>query len=63
MSSRQRDDVVLEPGDRLTVRDVHGGAARALLVADELGLAADLFGPESPAGAEEAFAADRAEAR
>jgi aminomethyltransferase len=51
--------VALEPGDRLIVRDVHGGQ-RALLSSQELGLDADLFGPESSRGAEESFAADRA---
>src|SRR5439155_1529108 len=53
--------VALEPGDRLTVRDVHGGQ-RALLASKELGLEADLFGPESPRGAEETFDAARAAA-
>src|SRR5439155_14703551 len=47
--------------DRLTVRDVHGGQ-RALLASKELGLEADLFGPESPRGAEETFDAARAAA-
>jgi len=51
--------LALEPGDRLTVRDVQGGQ-RALLRSDELGLAADLFGPESPPGAQETFEAARA---
>jgi aminomethyltransferase len=51
--------VALEPGDRLTVRDVHGGQ-RAVLVSQELGLEADLFGPESVRGAEEHFDAARA---
>ena len=51
--------VVLEPGDRFTVRDVHG-AQRALLSSRELGLEAELFGPESPRGAEETFDATRA---
>jgi aminomethyltransferase len=50
--------VALEPGDRLTVRDVHGGQ-RAVLVSQELGLDADLFGPESPRGAEEQIDAAR----
>ncbi|HEY1367836.1 MAG TPA: DUF1989 domain-containing protein [Gaiellaceae bacterium] len=50
--------LALQPGDRLTVRDVHGGQ-QALLVSEELGLAADLFGPESPPGAEETFDAGR----
>jgi aminomethyltransferase len=50
--------VVLQPGDRLTVRDVQG-AQRAQLDADEFGRA-DLFGPESRPGAEEVFAATRA---
>jgi aminomethyltransferase len=50
--------VVLQPGDQLTVRDVQG-AQRALLDADEFGRA-DLFGPDSPPGAEEVFAATRA---
>src|SRR2546421_8989054 len=53
--------VALEPGDRLTVRDVHGGQ-RALLTSKELGLEADLFGPGSPRGAEESFDAERAAA-
>ena len=51
--------LALEPGDRLAVHDVQGGQ-RALLVSEELGLAADLFGPESTAGAEETFEAVRA---
>ncbi len=51
--------VALEAGDRLTVRDVQGGQ-RALLVSDELELTADLFGPETVAGAEESFDATRA---
>src|SRR5581483_2263949 len=51
--------VSVEPGDRLVVRDVHGGQ-RAHLVSRELGLAADLFGPESARGSEEAFDAARA---
>src|SRR2546427_12967563 len=49
--------VVLQPDDRLTVRDLHG-AQRALLTSDEFG-AADLFGPASPPGAEETFRATR----
>jgi aminomethyltransferase len=49
--------VVLQAGDRLTVRDVQG-AQRALLDGDEFGRI-DLFGPGSPAGAEEVFAATR----
>ena len=50
--------VVLQAGDRLTVRDVQG-AQRALLDGDEFGRA-DLFGAGSPPGAEEVFAATRA---
>jgi aminomethyltransferase len=50
--------VRLEDGDRLTVRDPQG-AQRALVVSGELGLRTDVFGPESPAGAEEAFLAER----
>ena len=50
--------VVLQPDDRLTVRDVYG-AQRALLLSEEFG-AADLFGPASPPGAEETFRATRA---
>ncbi len=50
--------VVLQPDDRLTVRDVQG-AQRALVDADEFGRA-DLFGPASPPGAEEVFVATRA---
>jgi aminomethyltransferase len=50
--------LALAPGDRLTVRDVHGGQ-RALLVSEELGLEADLFGPESPPGSQEIFDAAR----
>jgi aminomethyltransferase len=51
--------LALEPGDRVAVRDVHGGqVARAS--SEELGIAADLFGVESPPGAEERFDADRA---
>jgi aminomethyltransferase len=49
--------VVLQPGDRLTVRDVQG-AQRGSLEADEFGRA-DLFGPESAPGAEESFDATR----
>ena len=51
--------VALEPGDRLTVRDVHGGQ-RAVLFSEELSLEADLFGPESLRGAEEHFDTARA---
>src|SRR5207244_4591446 len=51
--------LALEPGDRLTVCDVHGGQ-RAILVSEELGLATELFGPESPAGRGETFDAARA---
>jgi aminomethyltransferase len=51
--------VALEAGDRLTVRDVHG-AQRARLSSKELGVDADLFGPESPRGTEEVFDATRA---
>jgi aminomethyltransferase len=50
--------LALEPGDRLTVRDVQGGQ-RAIVASEELELSADLFGPESPAGAEETFDASR----
>jgi aminomethyltransferase len=50
--------LALEPGDCVVVRDVHGGQT-ALAASEELGLAADLFGPESVAGAEERFEADR----
>ena len=50
--------VWLETGDRLTVRDVQG-AQSAVLVSAELGLTADLFGPETAAGAEETFDAAR----
>jgi aminomethyltransferase len=50
--------LALEAGDRVTVRDVHGGQA-ALATSEELGLAADLFGPESTPGAEEQIEADR----
>src|ERR671934_775013 len=49
--------IVLQPDDVLTVRDVQG-AQRALLVADEFG-ETDLFGPESPRGAEETSRATR----
>ncbi|HZQ15820.1 MAG TPA: DUF1989 domain-containing protein [Gaiellaceae bacterium] len=52
-----RTTVVLQPDDRLTVRDVQG-AQRALLEADEFGRA-DLFGPESAPGSEEVFVATR----
>ena len=51
--------VSLEPGDRLTVRDVQGGQ-QARLVSGELGLDDDLFGSESAPGAEETFDAGRA---
>lgn len=50
--------LALEPGDRVTVRDVHGGQ-RALVSSPELALATELFGPESPPGAEERLDADR----
>ena len=60
--------VSLQPDDRLTVRDVHGAQRGELTVAageyDALGIrengAAVLFGPSSPAGAEETFRASRA---
>jgi aminomethyltransferase len=51
--------LALEPGDRVTIRDVQGGQ-RALVVSEELGLMEDLFGPQSAAGAEETFEASRA---
>src|SRR5262249_22839285 len=50
--------VALEAGDRVTVRDVHGGQ-RGLLSSPELGLESDLFGPASAPGAEEHFDVDR----
>jgi aminomethyltransferase len=50
--------LALEPGDLLTVCDVQGGQ-RAVVASTELGLAADLFGPESVPGATESFPADR----
>jgi aminomethyltransferase len=50
--------LALEPGDEVVVRDVHGGQA-AFASSAELGVAADLFGPESAPGAEERFEADR----
>jgi aminomethyltransferase len=50
--------LALEPGDQVVVRDVHGGQS-AFAASPELGLAADLFGPESAPGAEERFEADR----
>ena len=50
--------LALEPGDRVVVRDVHGGQS-ALASSEELGLGAALFGPESTPGAEERFEADR----
>jgi len=50
--------LALEPGDQVVVRDVHGGQS-AHASSPELGLAADLFGPESAPGAEERFEADR----
>jgi aminomethyltransferase len=60
--------VTLQPDDRLTVRDVHGGQRGELTVStgdyDALGIrengGAVLFGPESPAGSEETFRAARA---
>jgi aminomethyltransferase len=60
--------VTLQPDDRLTVRDVHGGQRGELSVStgdyDALGIhengGAVLFGPASPAGAEETFQASRA---
>jgi len=60
--------VALQPGDRLSVRDVQGAQQGRLTVAGEayvaLGLRGpvELFGPESPPGAEETFTA-QAEAR
>ncbi len=51
--------LALEPGDRVVVRDVYGGQ-RAAVSSAELELAAELFGPESPPGAEERFDVDRA---
>ena len=50
--------VRLEAGDRLTVRDPQG-AQQGLVSSDELGLRSDVFGPESRAGAEETFLAER----
>jgi len=50
--------VRLEAGDRLTVRDPQG-AQRGLVSSDELGLHSDVFGPESRAGAQETFLAER----
>jgi aminomethyltransferase len=50
--------VALEPGDRVTVRDVHGGQ-HALLSSPELQLDSAMFGPESTPGAEERFEVDR----
>ncbi len=50
--------LALEPGDRVTVRDVHGGQ-RAFASSEELGIAADLFGPQSAPGVEEQFEVDR----
>jgi aminomethyltransferase len=60
--------VTLQPDDRLTVRDVHGGQRGELTVStgdyDALGIhengGAVLFGPSSPAGSEETFRAARA---
>src|SRR5438105_3278580 len=60
--------VRLEPDDRLTVRDVHGAQRAELTVGDADYAAlelrppgpAELFGPTSPAGAEETFRASRA---
>jgi aminomethyltransferase len=60
--------VTLQPDDRLTVRDVHGGQRGELTVSsgdyDALGIhengGAVLFGPTSPAGSEETFHASRA---
>src|SRR2546427_10975581 len=62
--------VRLEPDDRLTVRDLHGAQRAELSVADaDYGALelrppgpAELFGPTSPAGAEETFRASRAAA-
>jgi aminomethyltransferase len=50
--------LALEPGDRVTVRDVHG-RQQARASSQELELAASLFGPESAPGAEEHFEVDR----
>jgi aminomethyltransferase len=60
--------VELRPDDRLTVRDLHGGQRAELTVAGddygalELTGREELFGPASPAGAEETFRAVRAAA-
>jgi aminomethyltransferase len=60
--------VELRPDDRLTVRDLHGGQRAELTVAGddygalELAGRQELFGPASPAGAEETFRAVRAAA-
>jgi aminomethyltransferase len=51
--------LALEPGDRVVVRDVHGGQC-ARVSSAELGVAAELFGLESPPGAEERFDVERA---
>lgn len=50
--------LALEAGDQVVVRDLHGGQS-ALASSPELGIEADLFGPESAPGAEERFEADR----
>jgi aminomethyltransferase len=50
--------LALEPGDRVTVRDIHGGQS-AYAFSEELAVAADLFGPHSAPGAEERFDVDR----
>jgi aminomethyltransferase len=54
----QTTTISLEPGDRLTVRDVQGGQ-QARLVSGELQLDELLFGTESAPGAEETFDATR----
>ena len=61
--------VELRPDDRLTVRDLDGGQRAELTVAGddygalELAGREELFGPASPAGAEETFRAVRAAVR
>jgi glycine cleavage system T protein (aminomethyltransferase) len=50
--------LALDPGDQVTVRDLHGGQ-QGLASSEELALAADLFGPDSAPGAEEHFEVDR----
>jgi aminomethyltransferase len=51
--------VSLQPDDRLTIRDLHGGQRAEVAGLPDAGGVAELFGPTSPPGAEETFRAGR----